>query len=205
MRPWAVFVALPLLLAQAPAPAESPVEPPPISAPRSTASQIVQEHISLACGPVRPRAVEEWRKSADAIVHVRIDSQVTYDHEIPTLRSSQVMTAHEATVLDVFKGHPRAGVRGSSMTILQEGGIIARPDGLHRYRTNKLEILPTGSEWVLFLYWNTYLDGFGISHYEDGAFQIVSDTINAPGEGPFHDTWRGRPASAFLAALEPPY
>jgi hypothetical protein len=55
--------------------------------------------------------------------------RVTYDHEIATLRSSEVMIAHETTVLDLRKGHPHAGIAGSSMAILQGGGIIARPDG----------------------------------------------------------------------------
>jgi hypothetical protein len=129
---------------------------------------------------------------------------VTYDHDIPTLHTSEVMTAHEVTVLDVFKEDRRAGAAGSSMTILQNGGDILRADGIHRYRTNKLSTLPVGSEWVLFLYWNRDLQGFGIFRYEDGAFQIVGDTISTLREGPFADNWRGQLASAFLAALEPP-
>ena len=203
MTRWTLVVALPFLLAQGPAQAEFPGEPLPIPAPPPAQSKIVQEHISLACGNVPPASVAEWRNTADAIVHVRIDAQVTYDHEIPTLGSSQVMTAHEVTVLDVFKGDPRAGVAGSSMTILQDGGDILRADGIHRYRTNKLGILPVGSEWVLFLYWNSSLSGFGIVRYEDGAFQIAGDRIKTLGEGDFAEQWRGQLTSAFLAALEP--
>jgi hypothetical protein len=90
------------------------------------------------------------------------------------------------------------------MTILQEGGDILRADGIHRYRTNKLDILPVGSEWVLFLYWNSYLEGFGIWGYEDGAFQMMQHTVNPLGHGPFAHRWRGQPASALLEALEPP-
>jgi hypothetical protein len=198
----AIFVTLPLLLAQGPVQPEAPVPAPQIPPAPSPESKIVQEHISLACGNVPPATVEEWRNTTDAIVHVRIDAQVTYDHEIAALHTSEVMTAHEVTVLDVFKEDRRAGVAGSSMTILQEGGDILRADGIHRFRTNKLGILPVGSEWVLFLYWNSYLNGFGIVRYEDGAFQIVGDQIKTLGEGDFAEQWRGQPASAFLAALE---
>jgi hypothetical protein len=204
MRPWPLVAALTVVLAQAPAPAEPTAEQPLIPAAPLSQSKFVQEHVSLACGTAPPATVAKWRRLADAIVHVRVDSQVTYDHEIPTLHSSQVMTAHEVTVLDAFKGDQRAGVAGASMTILQEGGDILRADGIHRYRTNKLDILPVGSEWVLFLYWNSYLEGFGIWGYEDGAFQMMQHTVNTLGHGPFADSWRGQPASAFLEALEPP-
>ncbi len=87
------------------------------------------------------------------------------------------------------------------MTILQRGGVIRRADGLHRHLWNNFETMPVGTEWVLLLRWNPYLEGFLVVNYDEGAFQIEGDTIATPGRQRFAEKWRSRPASEFLAAM----
>jgi hypothetical protein len=187
------FVTLPLLLAQG-----------PIGGPPAAPSQrIVREVGAAGCGIAPPASMDEWRKMAAAIVRVRLDSQLTYDYEPPTRFNFGVLTAHEATVLDLFKTHPELLAAGRSVTILQNGGTIAREDGLHRYRMNNFDIMPAGSEWVLFLTWHKQVNAFMVAHSVDGAFQMRGGTISTRGWGEFAREWDGKPASGFLALLEP--
>lgn len=198
----AVFVSASVLITQPSAPSDiyQPTalggQPPP------EAEQITQHYFGWSCGsPFYTLA--EGRAAADAILHVRLDHQVTYDHLLAT-GESEVATAHEATVLDVFKTHPFAMPAGSSMTILQRGGIIRRAEGWHRHLWNSFETMPVATEWVLFLRWNPYWEGFEVVNFEEGAFQIEGDTIATPGRGAFPEKWQGKAASAFLAALKEP-
>ena len=62
-----------------------------------------------------------------------------------------MMTAHEATVLDVFKTDSRAVAAGSSMTILQYGGIIRRVDGLHSDQRDRFHFMLESTERALSL------------------------------------------------------
>jgi hypothetical protein len=206
MSRFAAVFAVPMLLAQQPVPADV-FEVPPIPDPASLEQldaphdEIVQRHVGIACGLAPPLSIAEWRERADAIVQVRIDSQIAYDHLIQESDISYVMTAHEATVLDVFKADRRAGAAGSSMTVRQYGGIIRRPDGLHAHHWNRFDIMPPQTEWVLFLSWNDGYGGFEVAHFEHGAFQILGETIVTAGSAPFAESWNGQSASAFLASL----
>ena len=208
MNRLAAVLAVPLLFAQQPAPRDV-FEVPAIPAPAAALQQpdwppddkIVKSYAGIACGMAPPLSFAEWRERADAIVRVRIDSQTTYDHLIHEFGNSYVMTAHEATVLDVFKTDPRAVAAGSSMTILQYGGIIRRVDGLHSYHWNRFDIMPANTEWVLFLRWSDGFGGFEVAHFEHGAFQILGEEIASAGTAPFAEGWNRQPASEFLAAL----
>jgi hypothetical protein len=171
-----------------------------IAQPPAGAEQVVEEYQGWSCGsPFYTLA--EGRMAADAIVHVRLDYQVTYDHAVVATGDSEVMTAHEATVLDVFKPHPRAMAAGSSMSILQPGGVIRRHDGLHRHLWNQFETMPAATEWVLFLRWNRHWEGFQVLNYEEGAFQILDAKVAPAGRGTFAEKWGGQTSSAFLRAL----
>ena len=180
----------------------SPQHPPLTPAPTKVPAEqkVVQSHLTIACGIATPTSFGAWWSVADAVVHVRLDTQATSDH--PEGNDTEVITTHEATVLDVYKRHPKVMSAGTSLPILQRGGVVARPDGLHRYHWNNFDIMPRGTEWVLFLYWNSYLDGFEVLHFENGAFEIRPDTIVTAGRAEFAERWKGRPASEFLASLE---
>lgn len=192
-------LALWLVITQSSVPNTAPESTVLVTQAPAAAEQTVKVYRGWSCGsPFYTLA--EGRTASDAIVYVRLDSQVTYDHAIAT-GDFEMMTAHEATVLDVFKTH-QAMPAGSSMTIVQRGGIARGEDGIHHHHLwNQFEIMPAETDWVLFLRWNSYWGGFQVVNYEEGAFQIVGNTIATAGRGRFPEKWRGQTASAFLAAL----
>ena len=168
---------------------------------QALAPQDVPEHEStvFACGFTVdwPTNLRGWRQGADLVVRVRIESQVAFENS-KTEWSSDIVTAHEALVLDLVKGHPRAVAAGAVQQILQMGGRIRRPDGFYRQTWNGVPPAAVGSEWVMFLQWDSRLDGFTLFYRELGAVQIVDGKIANTGP---HQQWNGRPVEAFIKAL----
>lgn len=161
-----------------------------------------EEHsIVTACGILPPRSIAEWKKRADAVMRVRIDSQESFEHDQSSLRPD-IVTAHEVTVLEVFKGDSRAGVEGASQRLLQWGGRLHKGDVSRSQTWNNLPPFPIGSEWILFLHWHPGLQGFMPMMLEYGAIEIAGDRIvraaGVPGD------WKGRSREALAAAIRSP-
>ena len=184
MRHLAAIVSLPLMLELTPAQQRLPEV----------------ESVVLACGFVvpPPETLAQWRERADLVIRVRIESQFAFEHVRSEL-TTDIVTLHEAEVLDVIKGHPRAVAAGAVQQFLQMGGRIARPDHVETQTWNGFPIMPVGTEWVLFLEWNTALSGFTLFYREHGAVQVVDGTVITR-QGLLHE-WNGRPLVEFLTAL----
>lgn len=186
MRRSLALACVPLLLGLAPAQQALPV----------------RHVIGNACGFVvaPPKTLKEWRERADLVVHVRILSQVSFEHEthgdFPNL-----MTAHEADVLTVIKADPRAVVEGAVQQVIQRGGRTMRPDHILLETWNSFDIMPIGSEWLLFLEWSAALDGFTLFYREHGAVEVNAGKVAAPAIDSYHREWNGRPAEEFLRAI----
>ena len=186
MRRSLALACLPLLLGLAPAQEALPV----------------RHVIGNACGFVvdPPKTLREWRERADLVIHVRIVSQVSFEHE--TYRDfPDLMTAHEAEVLTLVKGHPRAVVEGGVQQVIQRGGRTIRPDHILFETWNGFDIMPIGSEWLLFLEWNQDLDGFTLFYREHGAVEFKGGHVATPAIDSYHREWNGRPAEEFLRAI----
>jgi hypothetical protein len=159
----------------------------------------VLNSFSWSCGMGPPATVAEWWQRADLIVRVRIDSQFAYADQ-QTL--DPVVTAHEATVSEVIKAHPRAVGVGASQTILQFGGTLDNGREIIVHSANGFQILPVGSEWLLFLRWDQYVEGFTPVTFAHGAFQIIDGKLVTPNATVFEKTWHARSANALIRALE---
>ena len=161
--------------------------------------QLPERHsFGFACGfPTNPpETLRQWRQRADMVLRVRIERHTAFEHN----RSSgdyDVVTALDATVLDVVKGHVRGVAEGASQQIFQMGGRLRRPDHTEVVTWNGFDILPIGSEWVLFLEWNPRMDGFTFFYRELGAVEIKDGKVVADGH---HAKWNGREVEEFLQA-----
>ena len=164
MRRLLALASLPLLMGLAPVQKDLPV----------------RYADTLACGPVRgrPSLAHLWA-SSDLAVHVRIDAQRPFGQEESrtVVRSSNfdapetqvyrtVYTKHEATVLKLLKEHPNGVGEGGSERFIQWGGAIRHDDHILIHRMNHFDILPVGTEWVLFLKWNPDFGAFTLGGQE---------------------------------------
>lgn len=156
--------------------------------------------IVFACGFVvaPPKAPREWRERADAVVRVRIESNVAFEEVRPSW-TTNIVTAHDALILDVVKAHPRVVGAGALQQVLQMGGRFRRADAWESQTWNGFPVMPVGSEWILFLQWDSRLDGFTLFYREHGAVQIVGNTLRTHMN--LHRDWEGKSVDDFLAAL----
>lgn len=181
MRRLFALVCLPLLLGFAPT-----QEPP-------------ERNTSVwACGFAfkPPENLREWRDRADLVIRVRIDSQTAFEYQRGA-GPEHVVTAHEATVLEQFKGDPRAVAAGASQQVLQFGGTLRRPDAILKQTWNGFPPMPVGTEWVLFLEWSTHLNGFMPLLIDHGAVQLVDGKVATK----LRPEWNGKPTEEFLRAM----
>lgn len=145
-----------------------------------------------------PKTLAEWRDRADLVIHVRVESQSFFeDHAHPHF--TDLWTAHEVAVLTLIKGHPRAVAEGAVQQILQRGGRIERTDHILVETWNGFDMMPIGSEWLLFLEWNPRLNGFTLFYREHGAIQIKDGQVATADT--YHRVWNGRPAEELMEAL----
>ncbi len=188
MRHLIALTCLPFLLGYAPSQDDLPV----------------RQTMVFACGFVvePPKTPAEWARRADVVMHVRIDSQVGFETS-PYGSRIDVMTAHEATVLALVKGHPRAVAEGASQSILQSGGRVRRADHYLLETVNGFDVMPVGSEWVVFLKWDARLNAFTLFYREYGAVRVQDGRI-ASKKARDHQAWDGRPAGEFLSAVGRP-
>lgn len=160
-----------------------------------------RESVVFACGFVvdPPKSLPEWRQRAELVVRAKIVSQEAFE-DVRSEWTTDIITAHEALVLDVIKSHPRAVAVGAVQQVLQHGGRIRRPDAWESLTVNGFRPLPVGSEWVMFLEWHARHQGFLPFYREHGAVQVIAGRIATP-EGSLHGDWNGRQIEAFLDAL----
>jgi hypothetical protein len=182
----------------------TPSAQPPLPEQESAAEQPLPERQSFtwSCGWVvaPPETLAGWRDRADLVVHARIDSQSAFEH-VRSETITDIVTAHEAAVLELFKAHPRSvGSAGAVQQVLQMGGRLRRRDAFETEIWNAFPPMSVGSEWVLFLKWDTPLNGFTLFFQEAGAVAIVDGKI-ARHRGSVHKEWHGRPVEHFLQAL----
>jgi len=101
----------------------------------------------VACGIAAPISAAEFWSKADAVVRVRIESYVPY-HDYGGTYRPDILSAVEATVLDVFQRHARGVSPGATMTITHPGGTMMRVDGLETQTVNAFSpqrLEPNGS------------------------------------------------------------
>ena len=151
-----------------------------------------------------PTSLAEWRQRADVVMHVRIETQSGFERTVwPPLGAApsfpELFTAHEATVLTLIKGDQRATVEGGLQQILQHGGQQRKADHILIEVMNGFEMMPIGSEWVLFLAWDGALDGFTLFYRENGAVEIRDGKVSASGK--YHRSLNGRPVEELIDAL----
>lgn len=147
-----------------------------------------------ACGPAPPKTVAAFLADADAVVHVRIESQYSYDAGDS---EDTILTSNQVTLLDTFKSHS-----AMTRTVLQTGGSVGRGDHIERLHFNQLPPFAVGAEYVLFLK-KRAAPGEGLyTHFsENGAYKIVDGVVQPLGGAPSAVEWRGKSANAFLRAL----
>jgi len=159
-----------------------------------------------------PPTPGDLRRSADLVIHVRIDAQSAFVDEqfVTTYRSPHfdtpdeelertVYTTHEATVLALVKAHPNAVVEGASERFIQRGGPMLHTEQKLIERVNGFDVLPVGSEWVLFLSWNPHLGVFSLYNQEH-ALPVRNGKVATEGYG-WHTEFHGLPAEEFMEAL----
>ena len=186
MRRLVALTLTPLLLGLAPV-----QEPPPLRYAHGSSCGFVVDP---------PRTLDEWRERASLVVHVRVESQFSFeDHSHPHF--TELATAHNATVLSVIKGHPMAVGEGAVQQILQRGGSRREADHILVEIWNGFDIMPIGSEWLLFLEWNPRLNGFTLFYREYGAIQFEDGFVATETVDRYHGTWKGRPAADLIAAV----
>ena len=191
-----------LTLGGAPAPQEELTEvPPPAFAVQAEVRKPTHHSVSIACGPAPGSTIAEWWNISAGIVRVRINSHRTYDrHPDPESRPA-IYTELDVTVLDVFKLHPRGTGVGGTMTITHPGGTLERPDAYYVSTANGFRPPPVGTEWMLFLHWDSDPNEFWIFSLQYGAFEIVQGRIAPIADSRFGALWSGKDAAAFADAL----
>ena len=104
-------------------------------------------------------------------------------------------------MLTLIKGHPRSVVEGAVQQVIQRGGRSIRPDHILLETWNGFDIMPIGSEWLLFLEWSAALDGFTLFYREHGAVEFKAGRVATPVIDSFHREWNGRRAEELLRAM----
>ena len=94
-----------------------------------------------------------------------------------------------------------SAVEGADQQIIQRGGRSIRPDHILLETWNGFDIMPIGSEWLLFLEWSAALDGFILFYREHGAVEFNAGRVATPTIDSYHSEWKGRPADEFLRAI----
>ena len=144
--------------------------------------------ISFACGAIDIRSLARFVAGAEAVVHLKVEGQRTYEQQ-----PRELVTVNDTRLIQVFKGAGTAAV-------MQSGGRIDRGDYIDEHNQNNLEPLNVGDEYVLFLS-RDRKGAVWIIGDEEGAFRIRNQRVEPLGSGEVARAWKGRAATTFFEAI----
>ena len=153
------------------------------------------------CNFLAPAFAEEFWQAADAVARIRIDSQLVYDHWKPRGDRVPIVTQHEAQVRELFKPHPKLPASAGAVTIIQEGGTIERPDVIDWFSVSHSTLLERGREYLVFLRWADWWDGWTVAHCDLGTFEIDGELVSPLASAEMGRAWKGRLAEELLEIL----
>jgi hypothetical protein len=143
-----------------------------------------------------PATLEDATRSADAVVLVRIRGSRPYQ---PSISGATLRTAYQIDVLETLKLDSRLT---PDSVVFRFGGDEDKGTHIRQLRESSFPAFRPGQEYVLFLKWNSVLEGFETSGGPNTAFEILSDgTVQSPGKAAFARGQAGKSKSMFLTAV----
>lgn len=144
--------------------------------------------------------LSKFFRAVDAVVLVRVETSAPQQYQVGGRIGRVGRLAHQVRVVEVFKTHPQA--EAPQIAVLQQAGRIDAGDYVVDYRTAPGAVLRVGQEYVLFLKWNGWIQGFEPHHGVWGTYPVARDgKIVPPARSGFAAQQMGRGREEFLMEL----
>ncbi len=166
------------------------------------------EHLSITPKGPTSDSLFQMIADADAVVRGRVvdSSPRDFDYDrgtdLPPLKGGRVMTAFHVEVSEILHAAGDHVVDiNKQLDFILDGGDRDRGAYIERLVASGIPILERGHEYVLFLRWSPWVDGWIPPYGPDGALDITKGVVESAGRATITERHKGRPAADVLKEL----
>jgi hypothetical protein len=145
-----------------------------------------------------PNSLSEMVTTADAVIRVRATGTST---PFPRGKWDRVMSAYRFRVLEIMHSFGGYNVDPEQITVLKDGGDLDRGAYIERVVHEGFPPFEPGREYVLFLKWNSPLEGWVPAFGPDSVWDVSKGHVESPGSASVTKTHKGQPTAAALEQI----